>query len=321
MADEVLVAVEAGIATVTLNRPDQRNAMNTALLQGLRSAIDSLDERRDVRVVVVKGAGPAFCSGMDLKEMDRRGGEADPEGNVVEVLRRVEASRHPTIAALHGDAIAGGCELALHCDLRVAAEPVRLGMPLARIGLVIPFLLNQKLVEIIGPAHTRHLLLTGQTVDARRAYEIGMVHQVVGGRRAARRGAGARAPHRGQRAAGAGRHQGEHPADDLGPRRHRPRRPRRGGQPRAHQRGRAGGPARHAREAEARLPGGVAPQRGGPPAIRPATARATGSSEAASASRVRPWSTASRFWLSLALPSSRSIGISNATIPRCMPAT
>ena len=179
MADEVLVAVEAGIATLTLNRPDQRNAMNTALLLGLRGAIDSLEERRDVRVVVVKGAGPAFCSGMDLKEMERRGGEADPEGNVVEVLRRVEASRHPTIAVLHGDAIAGGCELALHCDLRVAAEPARLGMPLARVGLVIPFLLNQKLVEIIGPAHTRHLLFTGQTVDARRAYEIGMVHQVV----------------------------------------------------------------------------------------------------------------------------------------------
>jgi len=179
MADEVQIAVDAGVATVTLNRPDQRNAMNTALLQGLRAAFDSLDERRDVRVVVVRGAGPAFCSGMDLKEMEQRRGEADPEGDVVEVLRRVEASRHPTIAALHGDAIAGGCELALHCDLRVAAEPARIGMPLARIGLVIPFPLGQKLVEIIGPAHTRHLLFTGQPIDARRAYEIGMVHQVV----------------------------------------------------------------------------------------------------------------------------------------------
>jgi enoyl-CoA hydratase/carnithine racemase len=116
---------------------------------------------------------------MDLKEMEQRRGEADPEGNVVEVLRRVERARHPTIAALHGDAIAGGCELALHCDLRVAAEPARLGMPLARIGLVVPFPLGQKLVEIIGPAHTRHLLFTGQPIDARRAYEIGMLHQVV----------------------------------------------------------------------------------------------------------------------------------------------
>lgn len=179
MADEILLAVDDGIATVTLNRPDQRNAMNTALLQGLRAAVDELDERRDVRVVVVKGAGPAFCAGMDLKEMQQRRGEADPEGNVVEVLQRVERSRHPTIAALHGDAIAGGCELALHCDLRVAAEPARLGMPLARIGLVVPFPLGQKLVEIIGPAQTRQLLFTGQPVDARRAYEIGMVHQVV----------------------------------------------------------------------------------------------------------------------------------------------
>jgi enoyl-CoA hydratase/carnithine racemase len=179
MADEILLTVEAGIATVTMNRPDQRNAMNTALLRGLAAAFDQLDGRSDVRVVVVKGAGPAFCAGMDLKEMQQRRGEADPEGNVVDVLRRVERSRHPTIAALHGDAIAGGCELALHCDLRVAAEPARLGMPLARIGLVVPFPLGQKLVEIIGPAHTRHLLFTGQPIDARRAYEIGMVHQVV----------------------------------------------------------------------------------------------------------------------------------------------
>lgn len=179
MADEILLTVEAGIATVTMNRPDQRNAMNTPLLRGLAATFDQLDGRSDVRAVVVKGAGPAFCAGMDLKEMQQRRGEADPEGNVVDVLRRVERSRHPTIAALHGDAIAGGCELALHCDLRVAAEPARLGMPLARIGLVVPFPLGQKLVEIIGPAHSRHLLFTGQPIDARRAYEIGMVHQVV----------------------------------------------------------------------------------------------------------------------------------------------
>jgi enoyl-CoA hydratase/carnithine racemase len=179
MADEILLSIDDGIATVTMNRPDQRNAMNTALLQGLRAAVEELDERRDVRVIVVKGAGPAFCSGMDLKEMQQRRGEADPEGNVVEVLRRVERARHPTIAAIHGDAIAGGCELALHCDLRVAAETARLGMPLARIGLVVPFPLGQKLVEIIGPAQTRQLLFTGQPIDARRAYEIGMVHQVV----------------------------------------------------------------------------------------------------------------------------------------------
>jgi len=180
MADEILANVEDGIATVTLNRPDQRNAMNGALLLGLRLAFDALDDRRDVRVVVVRGAGPAFCSGMDLKEMEAQGGASgDPEAGVVAVLQRVERSRHPTIALVHGDAIAGGCELALHCDLRVAADHARFGMPLARIGLVVPFVLGQKLVEIIGPAHTRHLMFTGQPIDAKRALEIGMVHQVV----------------------------------------------------------------------------------------------------------------------------------------------
>jgi len=180
MSDEVLCGIEGAVATVTLNRPGQRNAMNSALLASLRHRFEELDTNRDVRVVVVRGTGPAFCAGMDLKEMEeRRGAPGDPESGVIEVLGRVERSRHPTIAMVHGDAIAGGCELALHCDLRVAADVARFGMPLARIGLVVPFVLGQKLIEIIGPAHTRHLLFTGQPIEARRAHEIGMVHQVV----------------------------------------------------------------------------------------------------------------------------------------------
>ncbi len=179
MADEVLSTVAEGVATVTLNRPDKRNAMNAALLAGLSDCFEALDRRADVRVVVLRGAGPVFCAGMDLSEMERRGGAADPEADVVAVLRRIERSRHPTIAMVHGDAIAGGCELALHCDLRVAADVARFGMPLARIGLVVPFPLGQKIVEIVGPAHARQLLLTGRPIDARRAREIGMVHEVV----------------------------------------------------------------------------------------------------------------------------------------------
>jgi enoyl-CoA hydratase/carnithine racemase len=181
MADELLLKVDDGIATLTMNRPDRRNAMNHAMLAGLVAHFEALERDARVRVVVVRGAGLAFCSGMDLREMRLRQDDpqGDPESGVSEVLRRVESSRHPTIAMVHGDAVAGGCELALHCDLRVAAEGARLGMPLARIGLLVPFALTQKLVEILGPAHTRHLLFTGQPIDARRAYEIGMVHQLV----------------------------------------------------------------------------------------------------------------------------------------------
>ena len=181
MADEILCAIADGIATITLNRPEKRNAMNTAVLDGLRRHFDALDEDRDVRVVVVRGAGKAFCSGMDLEEMSRKQREAaDPETGVTAVLQRIEGSRHPTVALVHGDAFAGGCELALHCDLRIAADGVRFAMPLARLGIVVPFPLGQKLVEIVGPAWAREILLTGRPIDARRALEMGMVHRVVG---------------------------------------------------------------------------------------------------------------------------------------------
>jgi len=180
MADEILCVVADGIATLALNRPEKRNAMNTAVLDGLRRHFDELEDNRDVRAVVVRGAGKAFCSGMDLNEMSRKQREAaDPETGVTAVLQRVERSRHPTIAMVHGDAFAGGCELALHCDLRIAADVVRFAMPLARIGLVVPFPLGQKLVEIVGPSWAREILLTGRPVDARRALEMGMVHRVV----------------------------------------------------------------------------------------------------------------------------------------------
>ena len=179
MADEILCSIQDGIATLTLNRPEKRNAINQAMIESLTAHCSDLEQHRDVRVVVIRGAGKVFCAGRDLREMGQQQAEGTARTGVVALLHQLEASRHPTIAMVHGDALAGGCELALHCDLRVAAEPARIGMPLARIGLVIPFPLGQKLVEIIGPAHTRHLLFTGQPIDARRAYEIGMVHQVV----------------------------------------------------------------------------------------------------------------------------------------------
>ncbi|HMH52133.1 MAG TPA: enoyl-CoA hydratase-related protein [Candidatus Acidoferrum sp.] len=180
MADEILCEISDGVATLTLNRPEKRNAMNSAVLDGLRQYFDELEEHRDVRAVVVRGAGKAFCSGMDLNEMGRKQREAaDPETGVTAVLQHIERSRHPTIALIHGDAYAGGCELALHCDLRVAADVVRFAMPLARIGLVVPFPLGMKLVEVVGPAAAREILLTGRPIDARRALEIGMVHRVV----------------------------------------------------------------------------------------------------------------------------------------------
>ncbi len=135
MIDEVLCAVADGVATVTINRPDKRNALNGAVLAGLTAIFGRLEDDQGVRVVVVRGAGIAFCSGMDLRELGARQGQSDdPESPVVKVFQRIERSRHPTIAMVQGDAYAGGCELALHCDLRVAADVARFAMPLARPG-------------------------------------------------------------------------------------------------------------------------------------------------------------------------------------------
>src|SRR5437016_13464608 len=155
MGDELLCSVADGVATVTLNRPAKRTALNRAVLDGLAGAFERLEGAPSVRVVVVRGAGPAFCSGMDLAELARQqDASADPETSVVSVFRRIEQCRHPTLAVVHGDAFAGGCELALHCDLRVAAEPARFAMPLARLGLVVPFPPGHKLVGVSGSVTT-----------------------------------------------------------------------------------------------------------------------------------------------------------------------
>ncbi len=177
---EILCAVHNGIATVTLNRPEKRNALNTIVLDGLTRTFTQLETDPTVRVIVIRGEGKAFCSGLDLRELSaRQQGNADPESGVITVFQQIERSRHPTIAMVQGDALAGGCELALHCDLRVVSEAARFGMPLARLGLVLPFILSQKLIEIVGPAFTKQILFTGHPLDAKRAYEIGMVHQLV----------------------------------------------------------------------------------------------------------------------------------------------
>ena len=131
-------------------------------------------------MVVVRANGPAFCAGLDLREMaaQREAGEADL-GGLEKVLEDLEACPQPTIAAVHGDAVAGGCELALHCDLRVAADTARFSMPLARIGLAVPVTLTWKLVDSIGAAKTNELLFTGEAVAAETACTLGLVNRVV----------------------------------------------------------------------------------------------------------------------------------------------
>src|SRR5437762_13185778 len=114
MADEVLCAIADSIATVTLNRPERRNALNTAMLDELRRRFDELERDARVRVVVLRGAGTAFCSGRDLEEMSRRQRDAqEPEPDVISLFQPIDASSCPSIAMVHGPPYAGRCELRL----------------------------------------------------------------------------------------------------------------------------------------------------------------------------------------------------------------
>lgn len=180
MADEVLVQHDHHVLTVTLNRPAKRNAMNGAMVDQLRRTFSRAAKDQKARVIVVRANGPAFCSGLDLREMaaQRAAGEADL-GGLERVVEDLAACPQPTIAAVHGDAVAGGCELALHCDIRVAADTARFSMPLARIGLAVPVTLTWKLVDAIGAAKTNELLFTGEAIAAETAHRLGLVNRVV----------------------------------------------------------------------------------------------------------------------------------------------
>jgi enoyl-CoA hydratase/carnithine racemase len=168
------------VCTILLNRPEKRNALNGEMIDAFQAAVRDAAGRRDVRVVVVAAAGQTFCAGLDLRELaaQRESGRVETH-TLEEALEALERCPHPTIAAVQGDAVAGGCELALHCDLRVAADSARFAMPLARIGIAVPVMLTWKLVETIGAAATKELLFTGEPVGAETALALGLVNRVV----------------------------------------------------------------------------------------------------------------------------------------------
>jgi len=182
MQDDVLLTAREGdVVTLTLNRPEKRNAMTMPMLTALRDAFRELAAATDVRAVILTGAGKAFCSGLDLKEMGlaRRDDGSVEYPDIEDALHELEHCPLPTIAMMQGDAIAGGLELALHCDLRIAGASARMGMPLARIGLVVPYALTQKLLDTVGTPMTKELLFTGALLDADSARRAGLVTRIV----------------------------------------------------------------------------------------------------------------------------------------------
>lgn len=176
------LAYDAGVATITLNRPEKRNALSFQLLDELMGALDEI-ESSDALVVITTGAGKAFCAGMDLEELKSLTGKSHAENvqnsqRMAQIFRRLYEFPKPTIAAVNGAAIAGGTGLATMCDFTLAVPEAKFGYTEVRIGFV-PAIVSSILVWQVGHKIARDLLLTGRILEAEEARRLGLVNEVV----------------------------------------------------------------------------------------------------------------------------------------------
>ncbi|HRK34671.1 MAG TPA: enoyl-CoA hydratase-related protein [Candidatus Hydrogenedentes bacterium] len=172
-------SVQKDVVCVTLNRPDKRNAMNIPLLNALCSAFDNANAS-NARVIIVRGAGPVFCSGLDLTEANDPSKSHESAGCIARMIETILQSRAATIAAVHGAAVAGGAGLMTACDFAVAEAGTKIGYPEVRRGLVAGLVMTL-LRRQVRERDARELLLLGETIDAHRAREMGLLNRVVPG--------------------------------------------------------------------------------------------------------------------------------------------
>src|SRR6187551_872053 len=182
MFDNLLFAREGAVALLTLNRPQSLNALNAPLLDELRQAILQIRDDSSLRAVIITGAGSrAFAAGADLKELSVLSPMAMQAYAQTgqRVFDLVEHLGKPVVAAVNGFALGGGCELAMACTLRVAADTARFGQPEINLGLIPGFAGTQRLARLVGKAKAMELILTGNPIPASEALAIGLVNRVV----------------------------------------------------------------------------------------------------------------------------------------------
>ena len=182
-AAELLVERHGPVAVLTLNRPQAMNALSQSLIRSLSEAVLALGRDETARVIVLTGAGErAFCAGLDLKELGARSGllgMVEGEADRPNPIRAIEQCPKPVIAAVNGVAITGGFELALACDIVVAAETARFADTHQRVGVIPGWGLSQKLSRIIGPSRAKEMAFSGRFVSARQASDWGLVSRAV----------------------------------------------------------------------------------------------------------------------------------------------
>jgi enoyl-CoA hydratase/carnithine racemase len=171
-------ATTGAVATLTLNRPESRNALSVQLCEDIVVALHGLDLDPESRVVIMRGEGAAFCSGADLAAVSGSG-DVDFLPAFEKMLEAVARFRLPTIAAVHGAALGGGLQLATVCDFRVATRDAKLGVPSSKLGILVNFENVQRLVLLAGVAVAKEVLMTGRTYSGDEAAGLGLVNRAV----------------------------------------------------------------------------------------------------------------------------------------------
>ncbi|HMN33465.1 MAG: enoyl-CoA hydratase/isomerase family protein [Chitinophagaceae bacterium] len=179
----LLFTIQNGIATITINRPDKLNALNKDVIQDLSNAIDEVYQNAEIKSAVITGAGAkAFVAGADISEfisLNKEGGAALAEKGQTNVFNKIENAPKPIIAAVNGFALGGGCELAMSCHFRIAAENAKFGQPEVNLGLIPGYGGTQRLTNLVGKGRAMELCMTSNMIDANEAHRIGLVNHVV----------------------------------------------------------------------------------------------------------------------------------------------
>jgi methylglutaconyl-CoA hydratase len=182
MYSTLLLDIAGNLATITLNRPDKRNAISAAMIGELQTALDAV-EKSHARVAILTGSGTAFSAGMDLEMLAAIAQQSPAENQedsrrMAKMFRRIWSFPRPMIAAVNGAALAGGCGIATLCDFTLAVPEAKFGYTEVKIGF-LPAIVSVFLTRQIGEKRTRDLLLTGRTIEAAEAKEMGLVNEVV----------------------------------------------------------------------------------------------------------------------------------------------
>ncbi|GAM08683.1 3-hydroxybutyryl-CoA dehydratase [Geobacter sp. OR-1] len=180
--ENLLLEIVEGVATVTVNRPGALNALNLATLAELEDLVGEIGRNPEIRVAIITGSGTkAFVAGADIATMrDMSPMEAREMAlRAHRIFAGIERSAKPFIAAVNGYALGGGCELAMACDIRMAAETAKFGQPEVNLGILPGFGGTQRLPRLIGKGRALELILTGEMIDAREALRIGLVNRIV----------------------------------------------------------------------------------------------------------------------------------------------